>query len=78
MSPAARERLMAQRAKNNYYGAARIKVARTDDGAAGISLRDAQGRSRIVIQVSKDGLSSLKFLDADGKVLKELTPTSER
>jgi hypothetical protein len=53
-------------------------VARTDDGAAGISLRDAQGRSRIVIQVSKDGLSSLKFLDADGKVLKELTPTSER
>jgi hypothetical protein len=78
MSPAERERLMAQRAKNNYYGAARIKVARTDDGAAGISLRDAQGRSRIVIQVSKDGLSSLKFLDADGKVLKELTPTSER
>jgi hypothetical protein len=78
MSPAEREKLMAQRAKNNYYGAARIKVARTDDGAAGISLRDAQGRPRIVMQVSKEGLSSLKFLDADGKVLNELTPTSER
>jgi hypothetical protein len=78
MSPAEREKLMAQRAKSNYYGAARIKVARTDDGAAGISLRDAQGRPRIVIQVSKEGLSSLKFLDADGKVLNELTPTSER
>jgi hypothetical protein len=78
MSPAEREKLMAQRAKSNYYGAARIKVARTDDGAAGISLRDAQGRPRIVMQVSKEGLSSLKFLDADGKVLNELTPTSER
>jgi hypothetical protein len=78
MSPAEREKLMAQRAKSNYYGAARIKLARTDDGAAGISLRDAQGRPRIVMQVSKEGLSSLKFLDADGKVLNELTPASER
>jgi hypothetical protein len=78
MPPAEREKLMAQRAKSNYYGAARIKVARTDDGAATISLRDAQGRPRIVMQVSKEGLSSLKFLDADGKVLSELTPTSER
>ena len=78
MPPAEREKLMAQRAKSNYYGAARIRVARTDDGAAGISLRDAQGRPRIVMQVSKEGLSSLKFLDADGKVLNELTPASER
>jgi hypothetical protein len=78
MSPVEREKLMAQRAKSNYYGAARIKVARSDDGVAGISLRDAQGRPRIVIQVTKEGLSSLKFLDADGKVLNELTPTSER
>src|SRR4030095_1166567 len=74
MSPAEREKLMAQRAKSNYYGAARIKRARTDDGAVGISLRDAQGRPRIVMQVSKEGLSSLKFLDADGKVLKEIKP----
>jgi len=78
LSPAEREKLMAERAKSNYYGAVRVKVARTDEGAAGISLRDAQGRPRIVMQVSKEGLSSLKFLDADGKVLNELTPTSER
>ena len=78
MPPTEREKLMAQRVKSNYYGAARIKVARTDDGAAGISLCDARGRPRIVMQVRMDGLSSLKFLDADGKVLNELTPTSER
>jgi len=30
------------------------------------------------MQVRMDGLSSLKFLDADGKVLNELTPTGER
>jgi hypothetical protein len=64
--------------KTTIFGAARIKVARTDDGAACISLRDAQGRPRIVMQVSKEGLSSLKFLDADGNMLNELTPTSER
>jgi len=78
MPPTEREKLMAQRVKSNYYGAARIKVARTDDGAAGISLCDARGRPRIVMQVRMDGLSSLKFLDADGKVLNELTPTGER
>jgi len=69
---------MTQRAKSNYYGAARIKVACMDDGAAAISLRDAQGRPRVATQVSMDGLSNLKFLDADGKVLNELKPTSGR
>jgi hypothetical protein len=77
MPAAAREKLMQDRAKTAYYGATRITVARGDDGIAKISLRDALGRPRIVMGVAKDGASSLKFLDAGGKLLNELTPASK-
>jgi hypothetical protein len=77
MPEAERSKLMQERSKNAYYGATRITVARSDDGVAKISLRDALGRARIVMGVAGDGTSSLKFLDADGKVLNELTPASK-
>lgn len=77
MPDAERGELMKERGKNAYYGATRITVARGDDGVARISLRDALGRARIVMGVANDGTSSLKFLDANGKVLNELTPTSK-
>jgi hypothetical protein len=77
MSSADREKLMAERKKTAYYGPTRIVVAQGDDGVAQVSLRDALGRPRIVMGVAGDGSSSLKFLDADGKVLNELTPSSK-
>lgn len=52
----------------------RIWVGRGDDGVAKIALSDAQGRRRIVMQVTADGASSLAFLDEQGHVLKELVP----
>jgi len=76
MPPAERDKLLNERDKSNYGGATRIVIARVDGGTAKISLRDAQGRPRIVLGVAADGASSLKFLDADGKVLNELTPSS--
>lgn len=78
MPAAERDKLMQQRRQDAYYGATRITVARGDDGVAKISLRDARGRPRIVLGVAEDGASSLKFLDADGKVLNELTPTGKQ
>lgn len=74
MPAAERDKLMKKRGKNAYYGATRITVARSNDGIAKISLRDAMGRPRIVMGVASDGASSLKFLDADGEVQNELTP----
>lgn len=76
MSSAERKKLVQQRHKDAYYGAARITVLRGDDGVAKISLRDAHGHPRIVMGVANDGTSSLKFLDAEGKVQNELTPAS--
>jgi hypothetical protein len=78
MSAAERSKLMRARNQTAYYGATRIAVQRGDDGIAKISLRDALGHPRIVLGVAGDGRSSLRFLDADGKVLNELTPTSKQ
>ncbi|HET6554721.1 MAG TPA: hypothetical protein VFG49_14430 [Dyella sp.] len=77
MPEAQRDALMQQREKDGYYGATRISVTRGDDGVAKVSLRDAQGHPRIVMGVAADGASSLKFLDANGKLLSELTPTAK-
>lgn len=77
MPVAGRDELMQLRRKDGYYGSARITLTRGDDGIAKISLRDGQGHPRIVMGVAKDGSSSLKFLDADGNMLNQLTPTSK-
>jgi hypothetical protein len=52
----------------------RIWVGRKDDGAAVVSLMDAGGRKRIVMQVTRDGAASLDFLDAEGHVVRRLIP----
>jgi hypothetical protein len=48
----------------------RIWVGRKGDGAAVVSLTDAKGRKRIVMQVAADGTASLDFLDAEGHVVR--------
>src|SRR5215469_6794987 len=46
----------------------RIWVGRRGDNASVVSLMDATGRKRIVLQVAADGTPSLDFLDAEGHV----------
>jgi hypothetical protein len=65
-------------AVSEYRGqnrAQRIWVGRTDDGAASVSLMDADGRKRIVMEVSADGTPSLVFLDEKGHIIQQLVPT---
>ena len=54
----------------------RIWVGRKGDGAAVVSLTDAKGRKRIVMQVTADGTSTLDFLDAEGHVARSLIPVN--
>lgn len=54
----------------------RIWVGRGDDEASVISLMDAKGRKRIVMQVTGDGTPSLEFLDAEGHVVKHVIPNN--
>lgn len=49
-------------------------MGRKDDGAAVVSLMDAKGKKRIVMQVTADGTPTLDFLDADGQVIRRLIP----
>jgi hypothetical protein len=54
----------------------RIWVGRKDDGVAVVSLMDAKGKKRIVMQVAADGAASLDFLDAEGHVVKHVVPSN--
>jgi hypothetical protein len=71
---AQRQALMTQRRASHYYGSNRISVIRGSDGVATVSLRDADGRARLVLGVAADGSASVRFLDAQGRVQRELTP----
>ena len=50
----------------------RIWLGRRADNASVLSLMDASGKKRIVMQVAPDGTPSLDFLDADGHVVRHL------
>ena len=52
----------------------RVWVGRGDDGSAVISLMDDKGRTRLLMEVAGDGASRLVFLDAEGKVVNQITP----
>ena len=53
----------------------RVWVGTTADGTASVSLMDANGRNRIVMQVRADGTPSLVFLDDKGHMIQQLVPT---
>lgn len=51
----------------------RLVIGRSPDGSSGLTLRDGQGRARIVLSVAGDGKAALQFLDENGKILSEYT-----
>jgi hypothetical protein len=54
--------------------ASRMFAGRDIDGRAMVSLSDAQGRRRLVLSVDPEGAPRIQFLDAAGKVVREVTP----
>ncbi|MGA8731275.1 MAG: hypothetical protein WB608_21130 [Terracidiphilus sp.] len=50
----------------------RIWVGRRADNASVVSLMDASGKKRIVMQVAADGTPTLDFLDAEGHVVRHV------
>ncbi|MBV8673696.1 MAG: hypothetical protein JOZ33_09710, partial [Acidobacteriaceae bacterium] len=57
-------------------GGQRIWIGREAPGTASVSLTDAKGRKRIVMQVAPDGMPSLSFFDANGRLVQELAPSN--
>jgi hypothetical protein len=54
--------------------AQRVFVGKTRERAASVTLADAQGRTRIALSVSADGVAAIDFLDASGKVVRSFGP----
>lgn len=73
MPEAQRKELMEKRLKENYYGASRLYAGKTESGSSVVTLRDANGKPRLSMQVTADGKASIEFLDADGKVQRSLS-----
>lgn len=70
-----RRKILSQiEASGSFDNDPRVFVGKSDDRASMVELRDAQGRPRIVMQVEADGSASINFLDANGEVVKSVTP----
>jgi hypothetical protein len=57
-----------------YETSSPIWVGRKDGGAAVVSLIDAKGKKRIVMQVTGDGTARLDFFNAEGQGVRHLIP----
>jgi hypothetical protein len=58
---------------NHRHDVNRLVLGRAPDGSVGLSLRDGNGKGRILLDVQSDGKSVLQFLDESGKVVSEFT-----
>jgi hypothetical protein len=68
----ARDQLLEElKATGIFDSNMRMFAGRTRAGDSMISLHDAEGRPRIYLSVSEDGVASFKVLDEEGAVLKD-------
>jgi hypothetical protein len=52
----------------------RIWLGNTGDKGASLQLKDARGRTRMMLLVSADGKAEIRMLDEQGKTAKSITP----
>lgn len=53
---------------------ARVFLGKDHERSSLLSLRDAEGRVRLVLRVAADGAAAVEFMDEAGKVVRRLTP----
>jgi hypothetical protein len=64
-------------AKSGAFGYPRLYIGKTPERASTVDLKDAKGRTRLVMTVAPDGAASISFLDENGKEVRTLTPSSK-
>jgi hypothetical protein len=52
----------------------RIWLGNTGEKGSSLQLKDARGRTRMLLQVSADGKAQIQMLDEQGKVVKSIEP----
>ncbi len=55
----------------------RIWLGNTGDKGSALQLKDARGRTRMMLLVAADGKAEIRMLDEQGRVSKSITPTSK-
>lgn len=55
----------------------RIWLGNTGDKGSALQLKDARGRTRMLLSVAADGTAEIQMLDEQGKVSKSITPASK-
>ena len=75
-TPEGRTEIQA-RAKTGEFGNPRLFIGKTPERASTVDLKDAKGRTRLVLMVAPDGAASISFLDESGKTVRTLTPSSK-
>lgn len=56
-----------------YGGKRRLFLGRMPDRSARLAVNDAAGRPRLVLEVAPDGAAAIRFLDANGKLVRTET-----
>lgn len=59
------------------FGAPRLYVGKANNDSV-LTMRDAQGHKRLVLKVTAAGDASIQFLDAEGRVVRTVTPVAQR
>lgn len=64
-------------ADEGRLSANRIWLGNTGDKGSALQLKDAKGRTRMLLVVAADGKAEIQMLDEQGKVSKSITPSSK-
>ena len=72
-----KDALLKKATEEGKFGQPRGAFARFPDESARVVLRDAKGKPRLSMVVTKDGEASIEFRDAEGNVVRKLTPAAE-
>jgi hypothetical protein len=55
----------------------RIWLGNTRDKGSALQLKDAKGRTRMLLLVAADGKAEIQMLDEQGKVSKSISPRAQ-
>lgn len=74
-TPAEKEAMLKKWVAEGSLGSEqRVFLGKTRDKSSAVTLADAKGRARILLQVKADGAAAIQFLDETGKAVKTLEP----
>jgi hypothetical protein len=69
-----KDALLKKATDEGKFGQPRVALARFADESSRLVLRDAKGKPRLLLSVTKEGEASIEFRDSEGKVVRKLTP----